>query len=186
MDGLRTISQLKYTIDEKSENPNDNIFSVHNSNIFFINITTFLTYIKFGTEEYYNYDLREPKRKIIHPDKIRETTKTVATTNDWSNIPYYPTNREKRENVAKYLISMGKSVPESLIKQIEDDKRKEEENDAFNNFNNSNQQQITQNPNYLPKQPQPPPHRYSHQYAGYVGAKPRAQASARIGLGGAY
>ena len=186
VDGIRTIRNLKYTINDKSENPNDNIFTIHNHRIFYINISTFLTHIPFGSEEYYNYDLREPKRKIIHPDKIRETTKTVATTNDWSNIPYYPTNREKRENVAKYLISMGKSVPESLIKQIEDDKRKEEENDAFNNFNNSNQQQITQNPNYLPKQPQPPPHRYSHQYAGYVGAKPRAQASARIGLGGAY
>ena len=37
-----------------------------------INISTFLTYVPFGTEEYYNYDLREPKRKIINPDKIRE------------------------------------------------------------------------------------------------------------------
>ena len=49
----------------------------------------------FGSEEYYNYDLREPKRKIINPDKIKETTKIVATTQDWSNIPYYPTTREK-------------------------------------------------------------------------------------------
>ena len=37
-----------------------------------------------------------------------------------------------------------------------------------------------------PPPPPPPPHRYSPQYAAYVGAKPRAQASARIGLGGAY
>jgi hypothetical protein len=33
---------------------------------------------------------------------------------------------------------------------------------------------------------QPPPHKYSPQYAAYVGVKPRAQASARIGLGGAF
>ena len=32
----------------------------------------------------------------------------------------------------------------------------------------------------------PPPHKYSPQYASYVGAKPRAQASARIGMGGAF
>jgi hypothetical protein len=214
MDGIRTIHQLKYTVDEKSENPNDNIFSVHNPRIFYINIATFLTHIPFGSEEYYNYDLREPKRKIIHPDKIKETKKTVVTTNDWSNIPYYPTTREKRENIVKYLMSMGKPIPDTLIKQIEDDKKKEIEQDCFNNFNNSNSQyqeetvnypsfntmipsiQAPQNyqtnPNmqqyYVQRQmpPPPPPHRYSQQYAAYIGAKPRAQASARIGLGGAY
>jgi hypothetical protein len=208
IDGIRSIHQLKYTINEKSENPNDNIFSVHNPRIFYINISTFLTYIPFGSEEYYNYDLREPKRKIIHPDKIKETKKTVVTTNDWSNIPYYPTTREKKENVAKYLMSMGKPIPDTLIKQIEEDKRKEIEQDAFNNFNNSNSQYKEEPTNYaslnttiqnipisrnnavqkyyIQRQIPPPPHRYSPQYAAYIGAKPRAQASARIGLGGAY
>jgi hypothetical protein len=216
VDGIRTINQLKYEINEKSANPNDNIFAVHNSNIFYINITTFLVHIPFGSEEYYNYDLREPKRKIIHPDKIKETNKTVVNTNDWSNIPYYPTTREKRENVAKYLMSMGKPVPEKLIMQIEEDKRKEIEQDSFNNFNNNlgnninlqmeeieptqqphiqqhmyqymNQninQNINQNMNTIRHQA-PPPNRYSPQYAAYINAKPRAQASARIGLGGAY
>jgi hypothetical protein len=220
VDGIRTIHQLKYEINEKSANPNDNIFAVHNSNIFYINITTFLVHIPFGSEEYYNYDLREPKRKIIHPDKIKETNKTVVNTNDWSNIPYYPTTREKRENVAKYLMSMGKPVPEKLIRQIEEDKRKEIEQDSFNNFNNNlgnnfnnnlgnninlqmeeieptqqqhmyqymNQninQNINQNMNTIRHQA-PPPNRYSPQYAAYINAKPRAQASARIGLGGAY
>ena len=89
----------------------------------------FLVNIPFGSEEYYNYDLREPKRKIVNPDKIRETKKTVTSTKDWSNIPYYPTTREKRENVANYLISMGKQVPDGLIKQMEEDKRKEIEQD---------------------------------------------------------
>jgi hypothetical protein len=208
VDGLRTITQLKYTIDEKSENPNDNIFPVHNSNIFFINITTFLAHIPFGSEEYYNYDLREPKRKIVNPDKIRETKKTVTSTNDWSNIPYYPTTREKRENVASYLISMGKQVPEGLIRQIEEDKRKEIEQDEFNNFNSmhhNNHENDDNDDNYYPQQQQQQyhqqyyqqqqlqqqhqqqvPHKYSPQYAAYVGAKSRAQASARIRLGGVY
>ena len=191
VDGLRTITQLKYTIDEKSENPNDNIFPVHNCNIFFINITTFLGYIPFGSEEYYNYDLREPKRKIVNPDKIRETKKTVTSTNDWSKIPYYPTTREKRENVANYLISMGKHVPDGLIKQMEDDKRKEIEEDEFNNFNsirhNNNNENFYQQQQYPQQQyPQQVPHKYSPQYAGYVGAKSRAQTTARIRLGGVY
>ena len=195
IDGLRTIHQLKLKIDEKSENPNDNIFAVHNPRIFFINISTFLTRIPFGSEEYYNYDLREPKRKIINPDKIRETHKTVVSTNDWSNIPYYPTNREKRENVANYLLSMGKQVPETLIRQIEDDKRKEIEDDSYNNFSSDKksekkvhfaEQHVFRQQQPGQQQQQQVPHKFSPQYASYVGAKPRAQASARIGMGGLY
>ena len=147
--------------------------------------------------------MREPKRKIIHPDKIRETNKSVVTTNDWTNIPYYPTNREKRENVVKYLMSMGKPVPPSLLQQIAQDKQKEVQEDSFNK-NAVRQQQPQQQQQAYPSQqqaypsqqqaypsqqmfrPPPPPNRYSPQYAAYVGAKPRAQASARIGLGGAY
>ena len=192
VDGLRTISQLKYTIDEKSENPNDNIFTVHNDKIMFVNVTTFLTHIPFGSEEYYNYDLREPKRKIINPDRIKETKKTVVTTNDWSNIPHYPTTREKRENVVKYLMSMGKQVPPELLRQIAIDKQNEIEKDSFNNFNNSRQEQPPAPPTQqqihraqVQQQirQQPPPHKYSPQYAAYIGAKPRASASARVGMG---
>jgi len=211
-DGLKTITQLKYTIDDKSDNPNDNIFVVHNPNIKVINIQTFLTHIPFGSEEYYNYDLREPKRKIINPDKIKETKKTVISTTDWSNIPHYPTNREKRENVAKYLIKMGKQVPPELLRQIQEDKKKEIEEDTFNQFSDINNESTTnvfpkeiplglngyqqllvyqnhiQN-NHISKIPihaQKQPHIYSPQYASYIGAKHRAQTTGRVGLGGVY
>jgi hypothetical protein len=190
---------------------------VHNPRIQIINIKTFLTHIPFGTEEYYTYDLREPKRKIMNPDKIKETRKTVTTTADWSNIPYYPTNREKRENIAKYLIKTGRPVPKELLMQIQEDKRKEIEEDSYNNFGKSNgdeekqeqqhKQEKRQTQNIVaPPQPQiyqqhiqnghiskipvhmqnprPPPNKFSPQYAAYIGAKPRAQASARVGLGG--
>ena len=216
IDGLRTISQLKYTIDEKSENPTDNIFVVQNPRIKVINISTFLTHIPFGGEEYYNYDLREPKRKIIHPDKIRETKKTVTSTNDWTNIPYYPTTLEKKENMVKYLMSMGKQVPQTLLKEIADAKKEEIQKDSFNNFTSNNNNQNNQNnqnnnqpahqiyqphaqgsrlskiPTKMANQqhyynrPPPPPNKYSPEYAAYIGAKPRAQASARIRLGGAF
>jgi hypothetical protein len=223
IDGLKTITQLKYTIDDNSDNPNDNIFVVHNPNIKIVNIKTFLTHIPFGSEEYYNYDLREPKRKIINPDKIKETKKTVITTTDWSNIPHYPTTREKRENVAKYLMKMGRQVPSELLRQIKEDKKKEIEEDAFNNFHkkeededenkdimkelpNENflryQQQQHQSqqlhvPLYqnfinnghiskIPIQVQRPPNKFSPHYASYIGANPRARATARVGLGGVY
>ena len=191
VDGLRAISQLKYTIDAKSENPNDNIFTVNNPRISVVNVSTFLTHVPFGTEEYYNYDLREPKRKIIHPDRIRETTKTVASTQDWTNIPYYPTTLEKKENMVKYLTSMGKQVPPTLLQQIADAKRAGVEQDVFNSFTPKAppQPHPPQHPQQQQQHPQPrgpPPHRYSPQYAAYIGAKPRAQASARVGMGGAF
>jgi hypothetical protein len=226
-DGIKTIQQLNYTIDEFSDNPNDNIFVVHNPNIKIVNIKTFLTHIPFGSEEYYSYDLREPKRKIINPDKIKETKKSVITTTDWTNIPHYPTTREKRENVVKYLIQMGREVPRELLKQIQEDKKKEIDEDVFNKTNNEEQhdnhqngnlieyynyhqmkehyikQQILKNQNNsnhglyqnfiqnnhiskIPIQLQKPPHIFSPQYASYIGAKPRAQASARVRLGGVY
>lgn len=195
IDGLYTMKQLQYTIDEKSDNPSDNIFVVHNSNIQFINIKTFLTRIPFGAEEYYNYDLREPKRKIVNPDKIKETRKTVVTTQDWSNIPYYPTTREKRENVANYLKNMGRSIPEKLMEQIKQDKKDEINEDSYNQPHSQHSQhsqhrypsQYQKHSQHHPQHPPPPPpHKYSPQYAAYIGAKPRAQPSAKIRLGGAY
>jgi hypothetical protein len=235
MDGLRTISQLKYTIDDKSDNPTDNIFVVHNENIKVVNIKSFLTHIPFGTEEYYNYDLREPKRKIINPDRIKETKKSVISTTDWTNIPHYPTTMEKRENVVKYLMQMGRPVPPELLKKIQEDKIKAIEDDVFNKSSNVNEedqeshdlpsenligyykyhqqkQQQFQQPNMqnynqirqpiyqnyiqnghiskipvqMQRRPQPPPNKFSHQYAAYVGVKSRAQASARVGLGGVF
>lgn len=176
-DGLRSISQLNYSIDEKSDNPDDNIFVVHNPNIKVINIKTFQTHIPFGLEEYYNYDLREPKRQIINPDKIKETRKTVVSTTDWTNIPHYPTAREKRENIANQLIKMGRNVPPDLLRQIQQDKINEIKEDSFNNF---------RKPTFTQNSVTKPPNKFSPQYATYIGAKPRAQASARIGLGGAF
>jgi hypothetical protein len=196
IDGLKTISNLAYTIDDKSANPNDNIFIVNNPNSYVINITSFQTYIPFGSEEYYNYDLREPKRKIINPDKLKETKKMVITTNDWTNIPYYPTSKEKKEQYAHQLASMGKQIPQELIRQIELDKAKEVANDAFNAniVKPPPAPQVQQQMNRLPQSPvatpaaafRQIPHKYSPQYAAYVGAKPRAQASARVGMGGIY
>ncbi len=211
IDGLKTINQLKYSIDDKSENPSDNIFAVHNENIKFVNIKTFLTHIPFGSEEYYNYDLREPKRKIINPDKIKETKKSVANTTDWTNIPHYPTTREKRENVAKYLMQMGRPIPPELLKQIQEDNIKEIQEDAFNkshtndvnkNINSQENNVHSGKPfspiyqNYLQNrhitkmpihsQKTNPPNKFSPQYASYIGAKPRAQISARVGLGGLF
>ena len=137
--------------------------------------------------------MREPKRKIINPDKIKETTKTVITTTDWSNIPHYPTNREKRENVVKYLMKMGRQVPPELLKQLEEDRKKEIEEDSFNlkkAHYGDETPRIPLNQNFIHnehiKQIQKPLNKFSPQYANYIGVRPKAQSSARFGLGGLY
>ena len=131
-DGLRTISRLQYSIDSISENPNDNIYNFEDPKTFYINIKTFLTHLPYEKDEYFNYDLREPKRKIIHPDRIKQTKQVVGTTDDWSNIPYYPTTKERREQIALYLLKNGKQVPISLLKQIQKDKEDTIKKDVYN------------------------------------------------------
>ena len=132
VDGVRTIHQLNYSIADKSENPHDNLFNIHHSRIFFVNVYTFTTHVPCGKDEYFHYDLREPKRKIIHPDKIRETTRTLVTTKSWTNIPHVPTTKESRENIANLLRSTGKPVPALLAAQIQEDQRKDIDDDVYN------------------------------------------------------
>jgi hypothetical protein len=195
-DGIRTITALKYNISEKSDNPNDNIFVVDNNRIFIININTFLTSVRFEQDNFYNYDLREPKRKIINPDKLRETRKTVVHTDDWTNIPYYPTTRERRENMANEYLKQGKAIPPQLLYQIQQDKAKEVQHDVYNKSivqpqqqqqqQRPQQPQIQQQQRPMQQRPPPPPNKFSQEYASYIGQKPRATASARIGLGGTF
>jgi hypothetical protein len=150
IDGLKTVSKLQYAIDSTSDNPNDNIYDFEDPRIFYINIKTFMTYLPYEGDEYFNYDLREPKRKIIHPDKIKQTKQVVGTTDDWSNIPYYPTSKERREQTAIYLLKTGKQVPVSLLKQIQQDKQDTIKKDIFNvnnNNNNNNQYNIANSGN---------------------------------------
>jgi hypothetical protein len=95
-DGLKTLRKILFTIDTSSNNQADNTFTVENNRIFIINVSTFLTGTRFEHDEYYNYDLREPPRQIINPDLFNKTSKQVSTTEDWTNIPYYPTSAEKK------------------------------------------------------------------------------------------
>jgi N-terminal region of glycosyl transferase group 7 len=216
VDGLITITNLQYTLNDSSTSPNDNIFTIEDNKnkTFYINIHTFLTYITFGSEDYSNYDLRSPKRAIIHPDKIRSNVnKAILTIKDWSEIPYFPTTKIHRENVAKYLLAMGKEIPLSLKSQIIEDNKSlnpetfngEKKEDSLqyayqNDYRNYNQhynqhynqyynqhsnQQFTQPPNTAAHN-NIPPHKFSHEYAAFIGAKPKAQSSARIKLGGVF
>jgi len=97
IDGTSSIYRLQYNIDATSTNPKDNLYNVDNPNIYFINITHFLTATPYESEEYYDYDLREPKKKLLYPEKHRKTNNTITITEDWQKIPYYPTIAERRQ-----------------------------------------------------------------------------------------
>jgi hypothetical protein len=132
-----------------------------------------MTGTKFENDNYHKYDLREPPRKIIHPDKIKTVT-SEHFTDDWSKIPFYPTIQKKNEMIQKY----GKNEAEKIIQYSYDnstDPTKEilPPQTVFN---------IPQNVNYIPQNV----NKYSPAYARIIAAKPRATASANIRLGGVY
>lgn len=78
LDGIKSIKNLNYSIDKKSKNNLDNIYSVDLENFYYININTFNTYDKFENNSYYVYDLREPPSKIINPDKSKEIKLSIG------------------------------------------------------------------------------------------------------------
>jgi N-terminal region of glycosyl transferase group 7/N-terminal domain of galactosyltransferase len=99
VDGVSTIQNLMYSVDSESLNPNDNVFVVSNSRIMVINVTNFTTLVRFDEDDFHKYDLREPVRNVMFPNQNTQyVDNTVVTTDDWKNIPYYPTLEEKIQN----------------------------------------------------------------------------------------
>jgi hypothetical protein len=111
-DGINNIHKLIYTLDEISSNPNDNIYIVSNDKIKFVNVTGFLTHVHFKNDEYFEYDLREPQKKIIHSEFNETTKKTNIQPSDWKNISYYPTLQERKigSNQKLYLQNQYKNI----------------------------------------------------------------------------
>jgi hypothetical protein len=205
LDGLRTIHKLDYAISTESSNALDNIHVVNSDKVFIINISTFMTANRFEHDNYYKYDLREPPRKIVNPDRIK-THVIDHLTDDWSNIPFYPTNERRKEMIEKY----GEKNANEIIQYSYDnstDPTKEvippthqivRPNSNLSNLQNQLniiQQYIKQSksnnmpPNVnVPSNVNVPPNvnKFSPAYARIIGAKPKATASASIRLGGVY
>ena len=188
--GIKSIHQLNYTVDVKSENPEDNLYTVVNDRFFYINIKTFSTQIKYDKDEYYQYDLREPKQQIVDPDESKILSPSSPFKEDWTNIPYYPTMKERRENVARELVRQGKPIPPSLIQKIQEDRQKELESDEYKPkvFKQVSFSPDVKDPNFT-KRIRP---NFANQVLSNTdrrlepAPRPKAQASARIGLGGVY
>ena len=85
-DGLQTIRNLLYTIDNESLNPEDNRFVIDNERFLTINVTNFSTGVNLASETFHEYDLREPTSKVVFPNR-NPTTKTMISTDEWKHIP---------------------------------------------------------------------------------------------------
>ena len=93
IDGLKTIHKLTYTIDKESANPADNKYIVPDQDrVFYVNVASFMTLVHFESDQYHQYDLREPVRKVSFPDngKMVNPTTFVNNPSSWKNIPNMP------------------------------------------------------------------------------------------------
>lgn len=210
IDGIRTIYGLSYDINSESKNPLDNIHTVISEKIFVINIDTFMTGTRFEHDNYYHYDLREPPRKIVNPDKIK-TKKINATFDDWTNIPFYPTTEKKKEMIQEYGKKRAEEiieysydnsvdptvpvVPPQNLSQVSSQQVNQEkqlvQQHLINHYQqqlikiqkyNQLMQQINSNKRIIP----PNVNKFSPAYSRIIAAKTKASKSANIRLGGVY
>lgn len=140
VDGLNKISNLTYTIDKDSVPPQKKLNQCLFSNVYYINVNTFNTFLPYDNDIYYSYDLREPKRRITNPlSQLNLATNKVNQTKDWSNIPHYPTTLEQLEKIVSDLRSKSKPIPNKLIEQINKLKNNNKNSDPYNkNIPNKN------------------------------------------------
>jgi hypothetical protein len=195
-DGVRTIHKLEYIIDSESHNPLDNVHVVFSDKLFVINIVTFMSGTRFEHDNYHKYDLREPPRKIIHPDRIK-TQGIDNLTDDWTNIPFYPTYEKKKEMVKEYGEEIANEIIEYSYENSTDPTKEvipphhhiQTHHQPINIHNRQQQinairqyKQTMFNRTNIPSNI----NKYSPEYARIMGIKPRATASASIRLGGVY
>lgn len=201
IDGIQTIHKLTYEIDTESKNPVDNIHVVETDKIFVINIDTFMTGNRFEHDNYFQYDLREPPRKIINPDRIK-TTKSSNAIDDWTNIPFYPTAAKKKEMIQEYGQAKAEEIieysytnsvdptvavmppPPPIKQQIHHNINQNQGTASLAQIQQYNQlmQQMNSNTRIIP----PNINKFSPAYSQIIANKPKASKSANIRLGGVY
>lgn len=191
VDGIRSIHNLDYSIDTESNNPLDNIHLINNDNIYIINILTFMTATRFEHDNYQKYDLREPPRKIIHPSKIK-THKIENLTDNWTNIPFYPSAEKKKTMIDQYGEENAEKIIEYSYENSVDPTQEVippglVQSPYINQLSqiqqyNEQLRQMSSNHRIIP----PNINKFSPAYSRIIAARPKAGKSANIRLGGVY
>jgi hypothetical protein len=194
IDGLKTIHKLAYEINDDSKNPLDNIHVVISNKIFVVNIDTFMTGTRFENDNYFHYDLREPARKIIHPDRVK-TTKMSNSIDDWTSIPFYPTAEKKKEMIQEYgkvkaeeiiEYSFNNSVDPTVAVMPPQQQQQQQQRNAISLAQIQQYNQLMQQFNSKTRIIPQNINKFSPAYSRIIAAKPKATASANIRLGGLY
>jgi hypothetical protein len=189
-DGIRSINNLAYTIDVDSVYPKDNVYQIPldekiSSKTFYINISSFMTGVRFENDEYSSYDLREPPRKIINPtiftkgpepNNAQKQVQQLQADN-WTNIPYYPDFAEKKEE--KKLLQEELELQQELQCRMQMPEQRYLQSQV-----NYQQSAFVQRPVSATNASISATTKYSPDYARSINVKPRASKSANIGLGG--
>lgn len=108
IDGLKTIHKLVMHIDRQSTNVDDNVYVVDHPCLFVVNIQQFRTLVPFESQPLTKYDLRQPISTCLLPSSSSSSSSSplkvnpVETTQEWSNIPFYPTSVQKQEMVKQF------------------------------------------------------------------------------------
>jgi hypothetical protein len=114
-DGLRTIHKLIFTLDSESLNPADNKYVVENDKIFVVNVSSFMTMVRFEADQYHEYDLREPTSKVVFPER-ESTLKTHISPEEWKYIPHNPAADERVMMIQQHR-TMGQNHIQSQYAQ---------------------------------------------------------------------
>jgi len=86
-DGVKSISSLVYTIDKESANPLDNVFTVDNEKIQMLNVAAFMTLVRFESDKYHEYDLRDPLSNLVFPENAVVPMSFLTPPDNWKIIP---------------------------------------------------------------------------------------------------
>ena len=119
LDGIKTLFKVKYYIDKKSSNKEDDSYSyshvINDKYLFMINILDFYCSSNPDpeNEKFYDYDLREPTSKIINTER-EKNFKQLANSN-WAKIPFYPTLEEKKEMIKKFGLNKTNELIEQTL-----------------------------------------------------------------------
>ena len=142
--------------------------------------------------------MREPPRKIINPDRIR-TNKSPNSTDDWTNIPFYPTAEKKRDMIQQYGKEKAEEIIEYSFNNSTDPTMEvmppppptnpsrillQQQSSQMQQIQQYNQMMLQQNLNarIIP----PNINKFSPAYARIIAAQPKASKSANIRLGGLF
>ena len=187
-DGISTLKQLFYTVDKQSKNESDNIYLTdNNSQIFIVNIYSFLTRTRYKQDDIVKYDMRRPLRSMKDMEQMATEQKQKFHLKNSIKEPrsiyrdFPPSKQVVQQSLMSGLpkrVTFTEQTQSSQLNQEDFIKKQQQVYKQMQQVSIQNKQNIPSNyynsASYI----------FSPQYAQQVGQKPRASTSANIGLGG--